>query len=475
MNINPSIFREYDIRGIAGRDLTSEFAYTLGLTYAEYAYRKKGANGEVKKLKITVGKDCRLTSDDYAANLVRGLTEGGIDVIRIGTCPTPLTYFSIFHLQTDGGIMITGSHNPADYNGFKICLGKDTIYGDQIQEMKKIMLEGHFSKRTPGTIEDAEIIKPYLKHVAEIIKPKRKLKVVLDAGNGTASTVAPLLFEMLGAEIIPLYCEMDGRFPNHHPDPTVPENLKTLIAKVKEVNADFGVGYDGDSDRIGAVDEKGRVIYGDELMVIFSRMILLAHPGATIISEVKSSNRLYQDIAHKGGNPIMWKTGHSLIKSKMKETHAQLAGEMSGHIFFADRWFGFDDAIYASARLYEILSQSSASLSSLTADLKPVVNTPEIRVDCVEDKKFALIEEATRTLAKSQGKVTTIDGIRVDFDDRWGLIRASNTQPVIVMRFEAQSKALLQTIQSNFEAALSEAALKVGHPAFQFDVNHGHA
>ena len=461
--MNQSIFREYDIRGIAGTDLTKDFAYNLGKTYAEWVFGQT----DKKDLTISIGRDCRLTSDEYANALIQGLLDSGLNVLNIGTCPTPLTYFSVFHYKTDGAIMVTGSHNPAEYNGFKIGFGKGTLHGEQIQELKKIMLKGSFHSRGKGSVKTAEIIGPYLEYVHSQIKPFKKLKVVLDAGNGTASTVAPRLFEMMGAEVIPLYCELDGRFPNHHPDPTVPKNLTALIDAVKKHKADFGVGYDGDSDRIGAVDENGRVIYGDELMIIFSREVLKEFPGATIISEVKSSQRLYQDISKNGGNGIMWKTGHSLIKSKMKETEALLAGEMSGHIFFADRWFGFDDAIYSSARLYEIVARSK-NLSSLTSDLSPMVNTPEIRIDCEEEKKFQLIEEAAKLLQDPKAKLTTIDGIRVDFDDRWGLIRASNTQPVIVMRFEAKSDTLLKQIQSQFEAALSSAAKKVGHGEFNY-------
>ncbi len=461
--MNPAIFREYDIRGLAGTDLTKDFAYKLGQTYAEWAF----ARTDKKDLTISIGRDCRLTSDEYADALIQGLLDSGINVLNIGTCPTPLTYFSVFHFDTDGAIMVTGSHNPAEYNGFKIGFGKGTLHGEQIQELKHVMMKDAFTSRPKGNVKSSEIIPQYLEYVANQIKPVKKLKVVLDAGNGTASTVAPQLFEMMGAEVIPLYCELDGRFPNHHPDPTVPKNLATLIETVKKHKADFGVGYDGDSDRIGAVDENGRVIYGDELMVIFSREVLKEHPGATIISEVKSSQRLYQDIAKNGGNGIMWKTGHSLIKSKMKETKALLAGEMSGHIFFADRWFGFDDAIYSSARLYEIVARSK-NLSSLTSDLSPMVNTPEIRIDCEEEKKFQLIEEAAKLLMDPKAKLTTIDGLRVDFDDRWGLIRASNTQPVIVMRFEAKSDTLLKQIQSQFEAALADAAKKVGHGEFNY-------
>ncbi|MBU6153073.1 MAG: phosphomannomutase/phosphoglucomutase [Bdellovibrionales bacterium] len=461
--MNPSIFREYDIRGLAGKDLTSDFARKLGQTYAEWAYQKTGKN----KLLISIGQDCRLTSEEYANALISGLRESGVDILDLGVCPTPLTYFSVHHYHTDGAIMITGSHNPAEYNGFKIGLGKDTLHGDQIQELKRVMLRGLFNKRSEGSLRKVTIIPEYLSYVSNQIKPKRKLRVVLDAGNGTASNVAPELFTLMGAEVIPLYCTLDGRFPNHHPDPTVPANLGSLISAVREHKADFGVGYDGDSDRIGAVDENGKIIYGDELMVIFSREVLKTHPGATIISEVKSSQRLYQDIAKHGGKGIMWKTGHSLIKSKMKETKAALAGEMSGHIFFADRWFGFDDAIYSSARLYEIVAQN-ASLSSLLSDLKPAVNTPEIRIDCEEDKKFALIEEAAKLLMDSRATLTTIDGLRVDFEDHWGLIRASNTQPVIVMRFEAQSEEKLQEIRNKFEGALSAAAKKIGHGPFKY-------
>ena len=473
--INEAIFREYDIRGITGKELNAEFAYQLGLTFSEWAHQKSN----LSSFTIAVGRDCRLTSDEYAENLIRGLTDAGINVIDIGTCPTPLTYFSVFHYKTDGAIMVTGSHNPAEYNGFKLGLGKDTIHGSQIQELKHIMLANKFTKRSKGTVEKKEIIHPYIDYVASVIKPKRKLKVVLDAGNGTASTVAPILFEKMGAEIISLYCDMDGRFPNHHPDPTVPKNLTALVDSVKKHKADFGVGYDGDSDRIGAVDENGKIIFGDELMIIFARAVLKTNPGATIISEVKSSNRLYNDISKNGGNPVMWKTGHSLIKSKMKETKAALAGEMSGHIFFADRWFGFDDAIYSSARLYEILSNylltSEGTISSILKDLKPVMNTPEIRIDCEESKKFSLIEEASKILqarASKDAKITTIDGLRVDYANGWGLIRASNTQPVIVMRFEAESQSILNNIQSDFEAAISTAAEKIGHEKINFNASH---
>ncbi len=460
--INPSIFREYDIRGIAGKDLTPEFAECLGLAYSKYIAGKKPV-ADRKNLTVSVGWDCRLTSDAYSAALVSGLLKGGLDVVRIGVCPTPLSYFSIVHLNLDGGIMITGSHNPGDYNGFKTCVGRDTIHGSQIQELRKLMERAPSGGEKRGAVSDYVIIPPYIDHLVKNARPLKKMKIVLDSGNGTACTVAPPLFEKLGAQIIPLFCDMDGRFPNHHPDPTVVDNLKDLIKTVLKEKADFGIAFDGDSDRIGLVDEKGRVIFGDEMMVLFSRSILKELPGATIISEVKSSHRLYNDIAAKGGKPIMWKTGHSLIKSKMKETGAALAGEMSGHIFFADRYFGYDDAIYAALRVYEIASDASGPVSSLLSDLPPSVSTPEIRVDCEEEKKFRLVEE-TKNLLKPGRKTTDIDGVRVDFGDGWGLVRASNTQPVLVLRFEAPSEVRLNEIRKIVESALVTAAKAIGHP-----------
>lgn len=466
LQIRPSIFREYDIRGIAGTDLTPEFAECLGRAYALYVAGRKPVASR-KNLTVSVGWDCRLSSESYANGLVKGLREGGLDVIRLGVCPTPLTYFSIFHLNLDGGIMITGSHNPSDYNGFKTCVGRETIHGHQIQEIRALMekLNSGFKEpsSTMGEVSDYAIIPPYIDHLVKNARSLKKKKIILDAGNGTASTVAPDLFRKLGADVVPLFCELDGRFPNHHPDPTVPENLKQLVAAVKENKADFGVAFDGDSDRIGLVDETGRIIYGDELMVLFSRSVLKEMPGATIISEVKSSHKLYNDIAAKGGNPIMWKTGHSLIKSKMKETGAALAGEMSGHIFFADRYFGFDDAIYAALRVYEIASGSHHPLSKELSDLPFTVSTPEIRVDCEEEKKFQLVEETKKLLSKNHKKLTDIDGVRVDFGDGWGLVRASNTQPVLVLRFEAPSQSRLSEIRTAVESALKTAAQTIGH------------
>jgi phosphomannomutase/phosphoglucomutase len=477
VKILPSIFREYDIRGVAGRDLDAPFAELLGRAYGQHMLAAfKPAPG--KALRVTVGWDCRLTSDDYQKALVAGILSQGLDVIRLGVCPTPLTYFSIFHLETDGGIMITGSHNPGDYNGFKTCVGKNTIHGHEIQQMRERMEKLNAAPATnaakPGTVSDFAIIPAYIDHLVKIARPLKPKKIVLDAGNGTASTVAPELFKRLGAEVIPLFCELDGHFPNHHPDPTVPANLKDLVAAIKKEKADFGVAFDGDSDRIGLVDETGRILFGDELMVLFARDILKELPGATVISEVKSSHRLYNDIAAHGGVPIMWKTGHSLIKSKMKETKAALAGEMSGHIFFADRYFGFDDAIYAALRVYEIASKTPGPLSAILKDLPPSVSTPEIRVDCEEDKKFKLVDETKEILRAQKLKINEIDGVRVDFGDSWGLVRASNTQPVLVLRFEATTQGRLDEIRQVVETALHQAAKKIGHPAINTNESAGH-
>lgn len=414
--------------------------------------------------KIGVGRDCRLTGESYATALIQGLLDSGCHVVRIGVCPTPLTYFSLFHLHLDGAIMVTGSHNPSDYNGFKICMEKDTIHGKDILELRDLMEKGFVAPPglTKGDLSEFDIIPAYIEHIVRATPNIRKMRIVLDAGNGTAATVAPPLFERLGSEVIPLFCELDGRFPNHHPDPTVPKNLVQLIEKVKETRANFGVAFDGDADRIGVVDEAGRIIYGDELMIILARAVLKTSPGSVVISEVKSSHRLYQDIAANGGKPIMWKTGHSLIKAKMKETKAALAGEMSGHIFFADRYFGYDDAIYAAVRFAEIASDAKGPVSSLLAGVTPVVATPEIRLDCEENKKFALVAETKKRLTSYQ--INDIDGVRVDFGDAWGLVRASNTQPVLVLRFEAPTEARLTEVRGIVEGALSDAAKQLGHP-----------
>ena len=447
--MNPSVFREYDIRGLAERDFDNDFALLLGKVHGTVIAEKGGK-------RVTVGRDCRATSAPYAEAVIAGMVSTGLQVYDIGVCPTPLLYFSLFHLDVDGGIEVTASHNPSEYNGFKLCVGKDTLYGQQIQEIRIRMERGEFRERSGGRVERYEIVPPYHKHLlADVPKIAKPLKVVIDAGSGVGGPVAPPIFRQLGCQVWEIACTPDATFPFHHPDPTVPENLEMLIDKVKREKADLGIAYDGDADRIGAVDETGKILWGDELLVLFARDVLKRNPGATIISEVKCSQRLYDDITKNGGKPIMWKAGHSLLKAKMKETHALLAGEMSGHMFFKERYFGYDDAIYASLRLLEILGHSNKPLSALLADLPKGVSTPEIRVDCPDDKKFIIAEKATNYF-RQHYSIIDVDGVRVQFPEGWGLIRASNTQPALVLRFEAQSDAKLNEYRALIENKLRE-------------------
>ncbi len=443
-----NIFREYDIRGVVDEEISDQDVVTLGRALATY-FQDQGIE------RIALGRDCRLSSDRYRDLLLEGLTAGGRRVVDVGVCPTPLLYFAVQHLKTQGGVMITASHNPPQYNGFKVLAGKSTIFGREIQKIREIAEKSRFVSGS-GQVSRHEIIPDYWDYVAGIIKIERPLKVAVDAGNGTAGPVAVPLMERLGIEVVPLYCEMDGRFPNHEPDPTVLENLTDLIATVKDQGLELGVAYDGDSDRLGVVDEKGQVVYGDMLVAIFARDILKEHPGATFIAEVKCSKNLYDDITAHGGKAIMWKTGHSLIKQKMAETGALMAGEMSGHMFFKHRWLGFDDGIYASLRLLELVSRSDKPLSTWLADLPPVVSTPEIRVECPDAIKFQVVEEVKRRLS-GEYEVIDVDGVRVNFPDGWGLVRASNTQPALVLRFEARSKERLEQIRALVEGAVEEA------------------
>ena len=380
----------------------------------------------------------------------------GLEVIDIGVVPTPLLYFSLHHFgDVDGGVMITGSHNSADYNGLKVSSGKTTIHGEEIQKIGRI-LEGADLEQGNGGTESRKIEDPYRRMVRERIgRLSRPLKVVVDAGNGTASDLAPRVYRELGCEVVELFCEMDGSFPNHHPDPTLAENLEDLVAAVQQDGADLGIAFDGDGDRIGAVDDTGRILWGDELMILFSREILARHPGATIIGEVKCSMNLYRQIESHGGIGIMWKAGHSLIKAKMKETGAALAGEVSGHIFFADGFFGFDDATYAGARLLQLVADSGQRMSQLLEDVPPLYNTPEIRVDAPESEKFEIIRRLQDYFSRHYETVT-VDGVRVLFEDGWGLVRASNTQPALVLRFEASSPDRLEKIRSIVESKLKE-------------------
>jgi len=457
------LFREYDLRGIVGQELTESIAEQVGRAYCTYV-----KDGGVKT--VSVGRDGRLSSPGLFEALVKGLLAGGLNVIDIGICPSPLVYFSLFNLPVDGGIMITGSHNAAEYNGFKICVGKEAIHGEAIQDLRRVMEAKKFTSGQ-GRLTEHPIIPDYLAYIKKSFSGvnAKRLHVIIDCGNGAAGLVAQQALEILGCRVTGLYCDVDGRFPNHHPDPTVLENLDDLVKAVKQHKADVGIGYDGDADRIGTIDEQGQVLWGDRLMVVYARDILAAKPGSTIISEVKASQSLYDDIAKHGGRPIMWKTGHSLIKAKMKSEKAVLAGEMSGHMFFADRYFGYDDAIYASCRLVEILAKTGKPLSSLVADLPVTSVTPEIRVDTPDTIKFELVKRVQDRLAgyaKSRQpigpnkfvvrEVVTIDGVRTIFDDGWGLIRASNTQPALVLRFEATSSDLLTAIRATVEGELAE-------------------
>ncbi len=457
-----SIFREYDVRGVVGEDLTVEVAESIGRAYGTVAHQRGCRT-------VAVGRDGRLTSQALRDRLVNGITASGVNVVDIGVCPTPVLYFALFELPVDGGVMITGSHNAAEYNGFKICVGKSAFYGKEIQALKQ-MIDSNAYVCGSGTVSEASVRAGYLRDLKEKFAGVQagRLHVVIDCGNGAASLVAKDALEQLGCRVTALYDDLDGRFPNHHPDPTVVDNLQDLIHAVRTMRADVGIAYDGDADRIGAVDEQGHILWGDRLMLIFARDILRLKPGSTFISEVKATHLLYDDIRARGGNIIMWKTGHSVLKEKMKEENAVMAGELSGHLFFADRHFGYDDAIYASCRLIEMLSNTPQPLSSFLADLPSTEVTPEIRVDCADNVKFQVVDamqkrmlalanqpQATAPTGLGILDIITIDGVRVQFDGGWGLIRASNTQPALVLRFEAVSSERLHVLRTYVERELA--------------------
>jgi phosphomannomutase/phosphoglucomutase len=449
IGMNREVFREYDIRGIVERDFDDDFVADLGRAYATVLHR-------AGKKTVTLGRDCRLSSPHLRDRLLEGILAGGIDVVDIGVVPTPLLYFSVLHWKMDGGAMITGSHNAAEYNGFKLGVGPSTIFGEEIQNVRRIVESRDFiAAPAPGKLSERPVVPDYNEFILSQFKLRKGMKVAVDAGNGCGGVVAAPLMKKLGLEVDELFVEMDGRFPNHHPDPTVEENMRDLREAVARGGAELGIAYDGDADRVGAVDGAGRIIWGDELMVVFSRAILKERPGAAFIGDVKCSNRMYDDIARHGGRPIMWKTGHSLIKSKLKEEHAALAGEMSGHMFFADRYYGFDDAIYASFRLLEIVSRERRSLAEILSDLPASTFTPEIRLDCPDDRKFDVVRRAAEYFRRNHD-VIDIDGVRVNFGDGWGLVRASNTQPALVMRFEAVNAKRLAEIRALFEDKLRE-------------------
>jgi phosphomannomutase len=448
---NPTILREYDIRGIVGDTLTDADAYALGRTYASKAH------GEGART-IAVGRDGRAHSGMLEAELVRGLTEGGLGVILVGMGPSPMLYFATHYLDVDGGIQVTGSHNPAEYNGFKLLLKGRSVFGAEIQEIGQRAASGHWHEGS-GTVEEVDIREAYVDRMLEDFQGGA-FRIGWDAGNGAAGPVLDMLVEGLPGQHFTIFTEVDGTFPNHHPDPTVEANLADLKALVAEKQLDFGIAFDGDGDRIGAVDGQGRVIWGDQLLAILAGPVLEECPGATIIADVKASQVLFDRIAELGGTPLMWKTGHSLIKSKMKETGAPLAGEMSGHIFFKHRWYGFDDALYAAVRLIEAVAQSGKSLTELMDAMPRSMATPELRFAVDASRKFAVVDEVLERLSADGSKVDATDGARVTTPDGWWLLRASNTQDVLVARAEAADQAGLDRLVAQIDNQLAKSGVE---------------
>ncbi len=452
--MNNEIFREYDIRGNVENDLSDDVVRNIGKAFAVYVLERG-------KKTVSIARDCRLSSEHYRDLIVSAFVESGLDVIDIGLVPTGLFYYSLFNLEVDGGIMITGSHNPPSMNGFKIALGKSTLYGDQIQDIRRIIERGNFKRGKGSCKEYKNIVADYYAFIRTNIHISKKFKVVVDAGNGTGGVVGVPIMKEMGQDVTDLFCDMDGRFPNHFPDPTVEKNIEVLRRTVLDQKADVGIGYDGDADRIGIVDERGDIIWGDYLMLIFARDILKTNKTATFVSEVKCSRNLFDDIEKRGGKAVMWKAGHSLIKQKMKETNALMGGEMSGHIFFADKFFGYDDAVYASLRFLEIMEKDGRPVSEFLADLPKMYSTPEIRLDCPDSVKFDVVRKLTEEYKKKYNVIDT-DGVRATFDDGWGLVRSSNTQPILVLRFEAVSEESLNRIQNMFMTDLRGVMNQLG-------------
>ena len=450
--MNPHIFREYDVRGLVVEDLTPETVEALGRAYGS---RIREAGGS----RVAVGMDVRLTSPPLRDSLVRGITAAGVDAVTLGVTPTPAVYFAVHHWGLDGAVQITGSHNPLEYNGFKMMLGKASLYGDAIQDLRRRMESGDFATGAGRASED-DIMTPYFEALCGGLSLARPLRVAVDAGNGCAAKLAPALFRALGCEVEEVYCTYDGSFPNHIPDPTLPETLHELRRRAADFGADLAVAYDGDADRLGALDDRGEILWGDQLLALFARPVLAERPGSKVLFEVKCSRALAEDIEAHGGKPVMVPTGHSLIKAALQETGAPLAGEMSGHLFFADRWYGFDDALYAAGRLAELVAAGDRPLSALAADLPKYYATPEIRVDCPDERKFALVD---RVLKHYRGRrpLVEVDGARVEFDGGWGLVRASNTQPVLVVRAEGTTPDARDAILREISDLLETEGVRV--------------
>ncbi|MBM4361880.1 MAG: phosphomannomutase/phosphoglucomutase [Deltaproteobacteria bacterium] len=462
--MNSHVFREYDIRGVAARDLTSDLAYRIGQGLGTLL-RPEGP--EQGRFTVAVARDCRESGPRLLGELTRGLVDAGADVIDCGVGPTPLLYFAAHHLGTGGAVMVTGSHNPGDENGFKILRGKGSFFGEDLQALRR-WVEGGAAPpdRGRGSVREEAVEDAYVARLtAGLSLGAAPPRVVIDAGNGAAGPLALRALRALGVEPVALYCDMDGTFPNHHPDPTVPANLETLIATVRRERAAVGLAFDGDGDRLGVVDATGEILWGDRLLALFARDVLRASPGAMVLGEVKCSETLFADVARHGGRPLMWKTGHSLIKTKMRETGALLAGEMSGHFFFADRYPGYDDGIYAGLRLLEILAREGRTAGALLEDLPHPVSTPELRVRCPDSDKQRVVARVRERL-HGRGELVDIDGVRVKYaDGAWALVRASNTGPILVLRFEAPSEARLREVRTEVFAALVEAGLDVGPSA----------
>ena len=464
-SFDPTSLREYDIRGVVGRTLHPADAYAIGRCFGSILARAGGST-------VAVGYDGRLSSPSLEPELVRGLMACGLEVLRVGLCPTPMLYYTATTMETAGAVMVTGSHNPPDYNGFKMMLGRKPFFGAQIQQIGAMAAAGDVVAEAPGRVRDVDVAADY---VARLLSDwdggDRISTVVWDNGNGAAGEVLQRLVRTLPGRHTVLNGTIDGTFPAHHPDPTVPKNLEQLIAAVREQGADLGIAFDGDADRIGVVDDKGEMLFGDQLLVVLARDVLKSYPKGTIIADVKASQVLFDEIAKAGGTPLMWKTGHSLIKAKMADTQSPLAGEMSGHVFFADKWYGFDDALYASVRLLGILARLPGKLSAVREALPPVVNTPELRFDCPDTRKFSVIEEVAARLKQSGAKVADIDGVRVATEDGWWLLRASNTQAVLVARCEATSAAGLERLKGALSTQLAASGLAA--PDFS-GANAGH-